>query len=384
MVKTDTTKGFKDFTGEEAEKRVEIKKVISGLFERYGFLPVETPIIEYEEFVKGENEKDEAVSDIFKLEDKGKRKLALRYEFTFQLRRIMQNQKLPYKRYQIGEVFRDEPISANRFRQFIQCDADIIGSTIKDEAEILSLAKNVLTNLQIPYTIYINNRKLLNEILEEQKIQNKEQVMREIDKLDKLPEKEIKENLKKLKAEIVFNIFKKPENYFEKYKAYEEIKELKKYLRYYKIETKFLPNLVRGLSYYNGTIFEIKSPGTKETITAGGSFMFNGVQCTGITFGLDRLSNLAKIKTGKEKILIISLNEDKKSIEIAQKLKNQGKCVSIFYGKPSKALEYANSYKFNKVVFVGKKEIQRKVFMIKDMKKGKETKLVFTKVKIGK
>jgi len=378
-MKTETVKGFKDFTGEDAEKREEIKKVISGLFERYGFLPVETPIVEYEEFVKGDNDKDEAVSDVFKLQDKGERKLALRYEFTFQLKRIMKNQKLPFKRYQIGPVFRDEPVTGNRFRQFFQCDADIVGSSSKNEAEVMSLAKNILSNLGIKYVIYFNNRKLINEILEEEGIKDKNKVMKEIDKLDKLPEKEVRKNLGK--DEKVLNIFKKPESYFEKYKAYSEIKELKKYLSYYKVKAEFSPTLIRGLSYYNGTVFEVKSPGTKETITAGGSYMFEGVQSTGISFGLDRLLSLAKVNTGKDKILIISLNEDKKSIELSQKLRNEGKSVSIFYGKPSKALEYANSYKFNQVIFVGKKEVQKKSFMIKDMKTGKQKKLVFVKLK---
>jgi len=116
--KLGQVKGFRDFSGEEAEKRKAIKEIIVEIFERYGFEPAETPIIEQEEFVRGENKQDEAVSDIFKLQDKGKRNLALRYEFTFQLKRLMKNKKLPYKRYQIGEVFRDEPISENRFRQF--------------------------------------------------------------------------------------------------------------------------------------------------------------------------------------------------------------------------------------------------------------------------
>src|SRR3990167_5483292 len=122
MTNIETVKGFKDFLGEEAEKREEIRKILVETFESYGFEPAETPIVEYEEFVRGENENDEAVSDIFKLEDKGKRKLALRYELTFPLKRIMRNQKLPYKRYQIGPVFRDEPISSNRVRQITQCD----------------------------------------------------------------------------------------------------------------------------------------------------------------------------------------------------------------------------------------------------------------------
>src|SRR3989304_1057792 len=117
----EPVKGFRDFSGKEAEKRAEIRKIIVETFEKYGFEPAETPIIESEEFVRGENKQDEAVSDIFKLQDKGKRNLALRYEFTFQLKRLMRNKKLPYKRYQIGPVFRDEPISGNRMRQFISC-----------------------------------------------------------------------------------------------------------------------------------------------------------------------------------------------------------------------------------------------------------------------
>src|SRR3989344_2992231 len=164
---TETVKGFKDYSGEDAVKRVEIKKIIEETFQLYNFQPAETPIIEYEEFVKSGNENDEAVSDIFKLEDRGKRKLALRYELTFQLKRLMQNKKLPYRRYQIGEVFRDEPVSSNRLRQFTQCDVDVIGSTVKDEAEILFLTKEIMDRLGIKFVIYINNRKLLNEILEE-------------------------------------------------------------------------------------------------------------------------------------------------------------------------------------------------------------------------
>jgi histidyl-tRNA synthetase len=88
---TSTVKGFKDYSGEEAAKRAEIRKIIVETFEKYGFEPAETPIIEYEDFVKEGNTQDEAVSDVFKLKDKGKRKLGLRYEFTFQLKRLMKN-----------------------------------------------------------------------------------------------------------------------------------------------------------------------------------------------------------------------------------------------------------------------------------------------------
>jgi histidyl-tRNA synthetase len=381
---TDTVKGFNDYTGEEAEKRQLVKKILVDTFEKYGFAPVETPVIEYEEFVKSGNESDEAVSDIFKLRDKGNRNLALRYEFTFQLKRLMNNKKLPFKRYQIGPVFRDEPVSSNRYRQFVQCDVDIVGSTIKDEAEILALSSEILNSLGIDFTIYFNNRKLLNELLNNYGIEKKDysDIIREIDKLDKLPLSKVKENLKKYSAEEILEILKKPEPYFEKFQAYKEIKELQNLFKIYGIEknTKFNPSLARGLSYYNSSVFEVKTKSMKETITAGGSYEFNGVQCTGISFGLDRLSSLSKIKTLKNKILIVSLSEDKQAIKIADKLRKLGNVVSIFYGKPSKALEYANSYKFNQTIFVGAKEVKQKKFKVKDMKTGKEKTLTLEKL----
>ncbi|MEK6897520.1 MAG: ATP phosphoribosyltransferase regulatory subunit [Nanoarchaeota archaeon] len=369
---TEPVKGFRDFSGEEARKRAEIRKIIVETFEQYGFEPAETPIIEREEFVRGENVNDEAVSDVFRLQDKGKRNLALRYEFTFQLKRLMRNKKLPYKRYQVGEVFRDEPISANRFRQFTQCEVDIVGSTIKDEAEILVTAKDILEKLGIKATIYFNNRKLLNEILKEQKIKDTIEVIREIDKLDKLSEKEVQANLKKFGAEKILSIFKKPESYFKKYKSYQEIMELKKYCKMYNIEIKFLPSLARGLSYYDGTIFEIKSD-IKESIFGGGSYTFNNVKSVGYGVSIERLAAVSKISPNKEKYLIISLGKDEESIKLANKIRSKNKITSVYYGKPSKALDYANSYGFGKAVFVGEREVKAKKFKVRDMKTGKES-----------
>jgi len=369
----ELVKGFRDFTGEEAEKRQKIKGILAETFKKYGFELAETPIIEAEKFVKGENERDDAVSDIYKLKDKGERELALRYEFTFQLKRIAKNQKLPYKRFQIGEVFRDEPTSSARFRQFTQCDVDIIGSSVKDEAEILAIAEESLNQLGIRGIIYVGNRKLINEILESEGMKNKEQILREIDKFDKLNEKEIKANLRKLGAEKLINIFKQPETFFKKYKAYEEISELKKFCKYYNLKINFLPSLVRGLSYYNGNVFEIKSKDMKETISAGGSYLINGTQATGISFGVDRLMLIATIERSRNKMLVLSIGEDEKAIDVARKLREKGESVTMFYGKPTKALEYANSYGIDKVIFVGKEEIKKGKYKIKDMETGKET-----------
>ncbi|MDD5132821.1 MAG: ATP phosphoribosyltransferase regulatory subunit [Candidatus Nanoarchaeia archaeon] len=369
----ETIKGFRDIIGIDALKRERIKEILIKNFKLYGFEPAETPIIEAEEFVKADNT-SEVISDIYRLQDKGQRKLALRYELTFQLKRLAQNKKLPFKRYQLGEIFRDEPVSSNRFRQFTQCDVDIIGSNIKDEAEILSLTKKVFEDLKIDCVIYVNNRKLLNEILDKNDIkENKAEVIKEIDKLDKLDEKEIKENLKKYKAEKILDIFKKPESYFKTFDSYKEIEELKKYCEFYNVEVKFLPSLARGLSYYNGTIFEIKTKAMKETICAGGSYLINNIQSSGISFGLDRIGSIAQVDVDEKKVLIISLEQDKNSIELVKKLRKNFVSVDIMFGKVSKALEFANSYNIPYVVFIGSEEIKKKKYKLRDMKLGKET-----------
>ena len=365
----ETVKGFRDI--EDSSKRIVIRNIIEDIFKLYDFKPVETPTIEYEEFVKGENVNDEVVSDIFKLKDKGKRKLALRYEFTFQLKRLAKNKKLPYRRYQIGKVFRDEPITGNRWREFTQCDVDVVGSNIKDEAEILKITSEIFEKLRIDFVININNRKLLNEILDDLKIKDNEKIIREIDKLDKLSEKDVRKNLRNLGAEKVFSVFRKPEKYFEKYESYEEIKKLKKICSLYKVKVVFQPSLARGLSYYNGNVFEVKGK-MKEILAAGGSYLINGLQATGISLGLDRLELIAKVDSFVKKVLIISLNQDKKAIELASRIRDLGISFSVFYGKPTKALDYANSLDIPLVIFLGDEEVKKKKFKIKNMNSGKE------------
>jgi histidyl-tRNA synthetase len=134
----------------------------------------------------------------------------------------------------------------------------------------------------------------------------------------------------------------------------------------------FAPSLVRGLSYYNGNVFEIKSSAMKETICAGGAYQINNVQSTGISFGIDRIEKLAKIQDEKNEMLIISIGQDKESITLAEKLREQGRNVMVYYGKPSKALEYANSKSVSEVIFVGKDEVASGKFKVKDMKSGGE------------
>ena len=366
----ETVKGFKDVTGEEALKRANIRDVLAKNFKLYGYEPAETPTIEYEKFMKEGNPDDEAVSDIFRLKDRGKRELALRYEFTFQLRRIAKNKRLPYKRYQIGSVFRDEPISANRFREFTQCDIDVIGSDYKDDAEVLKVTSKILDELGIKYEIFVNSRKLLNEILDKEGIKNKEEVIREIDKLDKLSETEVKNNLKKYKAEKIINVLKKAD--FKKYENYIDIMELQKFCNYFGVKVKFLPTLARGLSYYNRNVFEIKSKDMKESIVAGGSYFVDGIQSTGLSFGLDRLQKLAKIELDNINCLIINIQQEKESIALAEFLRSNNVKI-IILDKISKGLDYANKMNIPYVIFVGSEEVKNGKFKLKNMKTGKES-----------
>ena len=369
---TAAIKGFRDI--EDASRRTALRNIIEDVFKRYNYIPVETPVIEAEDFVRGENSNDEAVSETFKLRDRGERALALRYEFTFQLKRLAMNKKLPYKRYEMGYVFRDEPTGGNRWKQFTQCDVDVVGSSVKEEAEVLKIFSEIFDKLGIKITINVNNRKLLNEILDKAgvKPEAKSDVIKELDKLDKLREDEVGDNLKKYKAEKIFEIFKKKEKDFEKYENYKEIKALKEECKALGLGAVFVPYLARGLSYYNGSIFEIKTKEMKETIAGGGSYLVNGIQATGISLGLDRLEILAKIKEETKKVLVISIGQDKEAVKLADNIRENNVPCSLMYGKVTKALDYANSYSIPYVVFIGEEEAKKKKFKLRDMKSGKE------------
>lgn len=375
MVRATPAKGFRDFTGADALKRERIKKIIQKQFELYGFEPAETPLIETTEFLGKENQNDEAVRDIFRLQDRGKRDLGLRYEFTFQLKRLARNQKLPYKRFQIGYNFRDEPIRKGRTRQFIQCDADIIGSGVKDEAEMLSMTSKIFEKLKMPITIYVNNRKLINEILVSENIEekNREQVIRELDKLDKLSEKEVADNLKKLNAEKILKIFTSEEKAFEKYNFYKEIKELKKLCKDYNIKINFRPYLARGFSYYNGTVYEIWSNDLDVAISGGGAYLIDKIQSFGVSLGLEPIFLLSGISGEPTKVQVISINQDEAAIKLAEKLRENNISTNLLIDKGiGKAMEYANAREIEKVIFVGEKEVENKEYKIKDMKTGEE------------
>ena len=196
-------KGTRDFLSEEAILRLEVENSIREIFELYGFSPVETPVLERfdvlaAKFAGGE----EIVKEMFTLQDQGKRKLGLRYDFTVPLARLVAMNpqlKLPFKRYQIGKNFRDGPLKPGRYREFTQCDVDIVGaSSVKADAELANIAVDVFKELKIPAIIKFNNRKVLDAILEEAGVKKSQwvSVILTIDKLAKLGLSSVKKELK--------------------------------------------------------------------------------------------------------------------------------------------------------------------------------------------
>src|SRR3989338_1657084 len=398
QIEVDTVKGFTDYLPPESVKRRQIEKLVETVFQNYGFLPMETPIIEFDELMRSENlsdEEDESISDRFKLKDKAGRNLGLRYEFTFQLSRIFKqnpNIKLPFKRYQIGSIFRDEPIRIGRTRQFTQCDIDIIGdSSIHADAECLAVVYDVLHELKIKdFEIQVNNRKLMNSIIESVEIIERKQVMKELDKLNKIGEDEVKSNLKKYTSSnqviTLFKILEKPLSFFVEnaFDGAEEIKKLQEKAKLYGIEFKFNPFMARGFGYYTGNIFEFVLP-NKTSIVGGGRYdkvvgkhSYKEIPAVGISFSIESLTvlcekELSSLKLDPSpKVLIVSLDEEKETIKIAKKLRrNNISCMTVF-DNLSKQLEYANSLKISHVIILGSEEAQNEKYKLKDMNSGEQ------------
>ncbi|MEK6801009.1 MAG: histidine--tRNA ligase [Nanoarchaeota archaeon] len=395
-IEVSTVKGFQDIMPPYSLKRDAVKKIVEKWFKLYGFVPIETPVIEFDELMRSDvlpsEEADEAVSERFKLEDRGGRKLGLRYEFTFQLSRIFKenpNLKIPLKRYQIGEVFRDEPTSSDRFRQFTQCDIDIVGDpSIKADIECLSAFSEILKELKINAEIVVNNRALLNSIVESVEIKHVKNVIKELDKLDKLGPDQVKINLKKYASTnqviTLFKLLDKSLEFFEKnaFQGVESLTELFSLCKKYDVKIKFNPFLARGLSYYTGNIFEIKEEG-KSALAGGGrydktigKYLAKEIPSVGISFGLERLTESANIETPPAaQTIIISINQDNESIKLATKLRKQNISCSIEFGRPGKGLEYANSQSIPYAIFIGEEEMKIKKIKLRDLKSGKESML---------
>jgi len=388
-----TIKGTRDITGKDAVLRSRVINVLKKIFERYGFQPFYTPVIEYSKVLKTKIS-DEMLGLLYEFKDKSGREIGLRYDLTLGLARYAASNQisLPFKRYQIGRAWRYEKPQSGRYREFWQADIDILGvESAKADAECLACISDALKAIGIKnFIIRINSRKLLDKIASQIGIKNKIKVYQTIDKLDKKSKAEVQEELEKIIGKGKTQTFFK--RIFGKAQESDDIKELQKYAKSYGIKLKADLTLVRGLAYYTGLVFEIVMKNKGQVALPGKSIAGGGrygdlikklggkdIPATGISIGLDRICEILRQQTKDmqqtiTKILIIPITQENEdyAIKCLQELRQKAINSDISYKKPGKALDYANKQGIPYVVFIGKDEQKKKKVKIRNMKSGKE------------
>ncbi len=295
IIAPPTPKGFRDITPELAKRRREVIAKIVETLEEFEFVPIETPTLEFAETLEGKYGDEERL--IYKFTDRGGRKLALRYDLTVPLARYVAtyNPPLPFRRYQIGQVFRGENPQKGRFREFTQVDFDSIGSNDpKEDAKIVAATIQCIKALDFKDAVMLLNDRVnfANLPIE---------AVRAIDKINKIgeagviqelvaggmPKEQAQDAIDKIKSQ------KPTENLRQIFNILQEEYQLKE-----SIDFKFDPTLARGLDYYTGAIFELKVNRDPLSLSVGGggrydnligTFSKKEVPAVGFSFGLDRI-----------------------------------------------------------------------------------------------
>ena len=422
MSKTEprTLAGFMELMPNEQILFEQMKEKIEKTYRKFGFLPLDTPILELSEVLLakagGETEKQ---SYRF---DKGDTDISMRFDLTVPLAKYVAknygNLSFPFRRYQIGKVYRGERTQKGRFREFYQCDIDIIGDgevSIANDAELPSVIYSIFTELGFSdFTIKINNRKILNGLFEslEQK-DNAVEILRIIDKIEKIGKEAVIEELQKInvpensikgildfieiegstdeKIEKLNNLGIDNETYL---KGLQELTQVIKYIRLFGIpESNFKVDLTiaRGLDYYTGTVYETFLNEYRElgSVCSGGRYENLAENYTdkklpgvGISIGLTmlfyKLNELNLIKADKKSIsevLIVPMVEDLNvPIKIANNLRANNINTEIFLNdKKLKAkMKYADKLEIPYVIVVGEDEVNTGVVKVKNMTTGEQ------------
>ena len=388
-----TLKGFRDFLPEEQISRQKMVDNIRKSYELFGFSPIETPTLEYADILTGKYG-DEGDKLMYRFKDNGDRDVALRYDLTIPLARVVAQYgdiKKPFKRYQIANVFRADNPQKGRYREFCQCDADIVGSeSINADAEILALTGFVLENLGVKnIEIRVNDRKFLDEYLNLEKISEDKKtfVLRIIDKLEKIGIEKVGEELEEIGVDkkIVAAIGEKK---LPIGSNLEKIIALAKKINP-KIKIVFDFSLVRGLDYYTGTVFEARITDAPQfgSVAGGGRydnligiFTNKKIPAVGISIGLDRLLaalqelKLVPIEKTVTKVLVANFDEKlgAKYAEIVGVFRAAGINTETLYevSDLKKNLKYADDRAIPFVAIVGENEAKSGKVTLKNMKTG--------------
>ncbi len=388
----ETPKGMRDFLPEDMIIREEVITKIRLIYKKYGFLPRESPAMEKLEVLNAKSG-EEIKGQIYKIENSD---IGLRFDLTVPLARIVSNTRFPkpFKNYCMGRVWRREEPQKGRYREFYQADADIIGSSsMRSEAELLTMANEILDEFEFKEkTILLNNRKILNSLSKKLEIgEKREKVFRELDKLDKKEEGEVKKEIGKLigkkKMEEFFSYLEVKGDNKKKLEAAKKIdgdgaRELEEILELCPFEIKIDLTLVRGLGYYTGPIYEIKLSKNIGTVISGGRYdsllELYGQQesAVGISVGIERLIYLLKKKEmTTTDVFVVSLKGYYKySLKVAEEMRDGGLAVEVDLNERNvkKQFNYANALGIPYVVVVGEKEENEKKINLKNMESGKE------------
>ncbi|MBI4014656.1 MAG: histidine--tRNA ligase [Candidatus Aenigmarchaeota archaeon] len=382
-----TPKGTRDFLPDEMAKRRAVFDACRAVFEKYGFGEVDTPAFESLELLTAKGSLgDEAVKDIYRFEDKSQRKLGLRYDLTVPMVRLFLSQKFPrpVKWYSIGKVWRYEDIAKGRWREFSQCDVEIIGSPLPEaDVEVLAVAIECLLALGLKdIEVRINSRKIMDAMAEKLGITRREEVFRALDKLDKRGEREVKKELLAFcsseQADKVLAFIKSPSKQEELERIIALLPgEYRKYVR---------PDLsiARGLDYYTGFVFETFVKGFENlgSVVSGGRYdrlieKYGGepVPATGFGLGSDRLAEIVNISGVRNpSVFIANVDAPAKARELCYALRalNVAAETDVMGRSISKQFDYAGRKGVSYVVVIGEKEVKSGKAMLRDMATGKE------------
>lgn len=415
-MKIQNVKGSMDYLPEEQLLRNKTINTLSKTFEEYGYLPVETTTLCYYDLLASKYAGGaEILKEVYKLNDQGERNLALRYDLTVPFSKVIAMNKglnLPFKRYEIGKVFRDGPVKVGRNREFYQCDVDVCGINGQYvEAELFAMSFTCYNSLGINSYIEWNNRKFLSGVILESGISEElvSPVILSVDKLAKIGEDGVRKELEEYQIEPsnldkLFNYFKiniedlettfKDSNCDLLKEGISEIINLNNYLKGLGLnDAYFTPYLARGLEIYTGTVWEVFDKEKTVTCAIGGGgrydniitkFISDGEQypAVGMSFGLVPICEILKTKQNTEEnnlydLYIIPFNKETEitALELANKLRKKGLRVIIEMNnkKIKKCFEWANKKNIPYVTVIGEDEINNKQLNIKNMTSGEST-----------
>ncbi len=398
-------------------------ETIKKTYETYGFIPLDTPMIEKSEVLLAKSG-GETAKQVYRF-NKGDNDLSLRFDLTVPLARYVSQHfgelTFPFKRYHIGKVFRGEKPQKGRFREFYQCDIDIIGFeslSVINDAEILSVIYSTFKALGFSdFTIRLNNRKILNGFFESLNVSDKAEVLRIIDKIEKIGQDAVLEELKTVGLsdsdaesvlkfvgikgscnEIIESLRKLQVNNDMFTEGIDELELVINYIDAFKVPAENYTvdlTIARGLDYYTGTIYEtiLNQYPSIGSVCSGGrydnlaqNYTTKKLPGVGISIGLSRLFYQLREagvlgeskKATPSQILVIPMKETmSQALELATKVRNAGISTEIYFneGKIGKKFAYADKLGIPYAVVVGEDEVNSGLFKLKNMTTGDQVEL---------